>query len=214
MRRDSTAKRTGRGTRRPVRGGGRGAGSGRHPDRIGRHSDRAGRLPDRVGPRLRVLFVGINPGLRSAAVRHHFAGHSNRFWPLLHESGLTPTRLTWRDDASLPGIGLGLTNLVSRATAGSAALNRDDFARGERILRRKVRRLRPRIVALVGLTLARALEGPVRPGRRIRLGEVHGRFEGAPLVVLPNPSGRNASISYAEMVRAYRCLSTVVQNLS
>ena len=171
---------------------------------------RAGaRLPDRVGPRLRVLLVGINPGLRSAAVGHHFAGPSNRFWTLLHESGLIADRLTFRDDRSLPGIGLGLTNLVSRPTAGSADLNRDDFVRGERILRRKVRRLRPRIVAFVGVTLVRALEGARghRLPRRIRLGEVSGRFEDVPFVVLPNPSGRNASIPYARMLRAYRRLA-------
>lgn len=169
----------------------------------------AARLPDRVGPRLRVLFVGINPGLRSAAVGHHFAGHSNRFWMLLHESGLIADRLTWQDDRSLPGIGLGLTNMVSRPTAGSADLSQDDFVRGGRILRRKVRRLQPRIVAFVGVTLVRALEGILgqRPPRRIRLGDVSGRFEDVPFVVLPNPSGRNASITHAKMLRAYRRLA-------
>ena len=169
------------------------------------------RLRDRVGPSLGLLFVGINPGLRSAAVGHHFAGPSNRFWVLLHESGLTSDRLTWRDDGSLPGIGFGLTNLVARPTAGSADLSRDDFVRGERILRRKVRRLRPRIVVFVGVTLIRALEGARghRLPRSIRLGEVSGRFEDVPFVVLPNPSGRNASISYAGMLSAYTRLAAL-----
>ncbi len=191
MKRNSTAKPTVRGmSRRRVE---------RSPSR----------LPDRVGPSLGLLFVGINPGLRSAAVGHHFAGPSNRFWVLLHDSGLITDRLTWRDDGSLPGIGFGLTNLVARPTAGSADLSRDDFVRGERILRRKVRRLQPRIVVFVGVTLIRALEGARghRLPRRIRLGEVSGRFEDVPFVVLPNPSGRNASISYAGMLSAYRRLA-------
>ncbi len=196
MRCDSTAKPSVRGISRR---------------RVERSPRSASRLPDRVGPRLRLLFVGINPGLRSVAVGHHFAGPSNRFWALLHESGLTTDRLTWRDDESLPGIGFGLTNLVARPTAGSANLSRDDFVRGERMLRRKVRRLRPRIVVFVGITLVRALEGAHghRLPRRIRLGEVSGRIEDVPFVVLPNPSGRNASITYAGMLSAYKRLAVL-----
>jgi TDG/mug DNA glycosylase family protein len=77
-----------------------------------------GVLRDRVAPGLRVLFVGINPGLRSAALDHHFAGHSNRFWKLLYEARLVPEPVTFEDDDRLPGWGYGITNLVARPTAG------------------------------------------------------------------------------------------------
>ena len=84
------------------------------------------RLPDRIGPEVRVLFVGINPGIRSATVGHHFAGYSNRFWKLLRESGLVPEPLSWEHDSRLPEWGFGITNLVARATPGISDLRPQD----------------------------------------------------------------------------------------
>jgi TDG/mug DNA glycosylase family protein len=168
-----------------------------------------GRLHDRVGPNLQVLFVGINPGLRSAALDHHFAGPSNRFWKLLSESGLVPRRVTFEDDDRLPGWGYGITNLAARPTAGIGDLDARELLAGRDALVRKVRRLRPRIVALVGTTVYRTLfgvKGPVRPGPAPE------RLGGALVFVLPNPSGRNAHHSYAEMVEAYRALARTVEN--
>ncbi len=131
---------------------------------------RPNRLPDRIRPGLRVLFVGINPGIRSAAVGHHFAGFSNRFWKLLHDSGLVPGPVGWKDDVRLPEWGFGITNLVPRPTRGIDDLRPREYAAGRRALFAKVRRHRPRVVALVGITIHRALfparpRGAARPGR-------------------------------------------------
>src|SRR5437870_13733996 len=97
-------------------------------------------LRDRVRPPVRVLFVGINPGVRSAALGHHFAGYSNRFWKLLFESGLVPERIGTEDDVRLPEWGYGITNLVPRPTPGIDTLGPDEFVAGMRTLGRKVRR--------------------------------------------------------------------------
>src|SRR5690348_5271649 len=96
-------------------------------------------LRDRVRPPVRVLFVGINPGIRSAQIGHHFAGYSNRFWKLLFESGLVPDPIRAEDDHRLTEWGYGITNLVPRATPGIDTLAPREYAAGERTLRRKVR---------------------------------------------------------------------------
>ena len=129
-------------------------------------------LRDRVEPGVRVLFVGINPGVRSAQTGHHFAGYSNRFWTLLRESGLVPEQITWEDDDRLPAWGFGITNLIARATPGIDTLTPGEHTAGEQILRRKVRRWKPEIVAFVGVSLCGLLspEGSVdrAAGRSVR----------------------------------------------
>src|SRR4249919_710265 len=115
------------------------------------------RLKDRIAPGLRVLLVGINPGVRSAVIGHHFAGYSNRFWKLLHESGLVPELLRAEDDDRLPEFGLGITNLVPRPTPGIDTLRRDEYGDGLVVLRRKVRRWKPMAIAFVGVTLFRSI---------------------------------------------------------
>src|SRR6185295_14176917 len=114
-------------------------------------------LRDRIRPPVRTLFVGINPGIRSAEIGHHFAGYSNRFWKLLHESGLVPEPIGTEDDDRLPEWGFGITNLVARATPGIDTLRPEEFAAGVRTLRRKVRRWKPEVVAFVGVTVYRAV---------------------------------------------------------
>jgi TDG/mug DNA glycosylase family protein len=160
------------------------------------------RLTDRVGRGVRILLVGINPGVRSALLDHHFAGHSNRFWKLLFDAGVVPEPLTWEDDVRLPEWGLGVTNLVARPTPGIDSLRRDEYSAGLTILRRKVRRWKPAVVAFVGVTLYRFVFA-VPASRAVPLGPVPDRFEGARVVVLPNPSGRNANYSYAQMRDAF-----------
>jgi TDG/mug DNA glycosylase family protein len=162
-------------------------------------------LRDRVRPPVRVLFVGINPGLRSAAVGHHFAGPSNRFWKLLFDAGIVPEPIASEDDVRLPEWGLGVTNLIARSTAGIDALKPLEYVEGERALRRKVRRWKPAIVALVGVTLYRRLFGHRSPTGVCGLQDR--RFEGARVYVLPNPSGRNAHFSYTEMLAVFRGLA-------
>src|SRR5919202_458294 len=105
----------------------------------------AGRtVPDVIAPGLRVLFCGINPGLYSGATGHHFARPGNRFWPALHRSGFTPTLLSPWEERSLLGLGIGITNLVARATAAASDLTDAELRAGRRRLERKVRRYSPR----------------------------------------------------------------------
>ena len=158
-----------------------------------------------------MLFVGINPGVRSSLTGHHFAGYSNRFWKLLSESRLVPEPIGYADDRRLPEWGFGITNLVPRPTPGIDTLAPGEYVAGARVLRRKIRRVRPPIVAFVGVTLFRAVFGK-RPGERIRLGLQPERLEGSAVFVLPNPSGRNANFSYAEMLAAFRALKRQIKN--
>jgi TDG/mug DNA glycosylase family protein len=161
-------------------------------------------LRDRIRPGVRVLFVGINPGVRSALTGHHFAGFSNRFWKLLYESRLVPEPIDFRDDDRLPEWGFGITNIVPRPTPGIDTLRPDEYVAGRLRLRRKVLRHRPLIVALVGVTVFRAMF----PERRdaVRLGRQVERIGDSAVFVLPNPSGRNANFTYPEMLAAFRAL--------
>jgi TDG/mug DNA glycosylase family protein len=162
-------------------------------------------LCDIVTPRPRVLFVGINPSLRSAAVGHHFASPGNPFWRLLHAALLVPVELTAEQDGRLAEFGLALTNLCPRATRAASELGRDEIERGKRRLRAKIRRLRPEVVAFVGITIYRDFfrdfssdSGPAalrRAGAVARggAGAAPETISGARVFVLPNPSGLNAS---------------------
>jgi len=161
-------------------------------------------LKDRIKPGVRVLFVGINPGVRSALTGHHFAGFSNRFWKLLAESGLVPEKMSYLDDDRLPEFGLGITNLVARPTPGVGDLTPGEQLAGRAALERKIRRYRPRLVVLIGVSLARVLLPSARGA--IALGLHADRLGGAPVFVLPNPSGRNAHFSYAQMLDAFSSL--------
>jgi TDG/mug DNA glycosylase family protein len=166
------------------------------------------RLTDRIEPGVRVLFVGINPGVRSAQTGHHFAGYSNRFWKLLYESRLVPERITWMDDVRLPEWGLGITNVIARPSPGIDDLRPAEYLDGWRALDKKVDACRPDIVALVGVTLYRAVSKVLggTPRQKIKVGFQSPTMHGARIFVLPNPSGRNAHFSYAEMLAAFRAL--------
>lgn len=152
-----------------------------------------------------MLFVGINPGVRSALTGHHFAGFSNRFWKLLYESRLVPERISYEDDGRLPEWGYGITNIVPRPTPGIDTLEPHEYVAGRVTLRRKIQRHRPAVVALIGVTVFRAMF-PERKGA-VALGLQSERIGDSRLFVLPNPSGRNANYSYAEMVAAFRALA-------
>jgi TDG/mug DNA glycosylase family protein len=173
------------------------------------------RLTDRIEPGVRVLLVGINPGVTSALTGHHFAGPTNRFWRLLYESGIVPEPVTHEDDVRLPQWGLGMTNLVARPSPGIDVLKPSEYVEGWQILERKIAKFRPEIVAFVGVTMYRALwkvlghtDAPdIKPG--FQKATVHG----ARMFVLPNPSGRNANFSYAEMLQAFRSLRRAQRRL-
>jgi TDG/mug DNA glycosylase family protein len=138
----------------------------------------------------RLLLVGINPGLRSGALGHHFAGNGNPFWRLLHASGLVPTPLEFTDADRLATYGIALTNLCPRTTRTAAELTRAEIGRGRRTLARKIARWRPAVVAFVGVSLYQTffeLPASGGPGEKPeRLGETR-------VFVVPNPSGLNAS---------------------
>ncbi len=142
--------------------------------------------------RPRLLLVGINPGRRSGALGHHFAGNGNPFWRLLQASGLTPEPIDYLEDHRLAELGIALTNLCPRTTRTAAELRPEEIARGRATLARKIARWRPAVVAFVGVTLyrlalGREAAGPPGPGPK------PDRPSGARVFVVPNPSGLNAS---------------------
>ena len=146
-------------------------------------------IPDILGDDLAVLFVGINPGLVSGATGRHFARPGNRFWPVLHDAGFTPRQLRPDEQADLPVLGLGITNLVARATASAAELSDDELRDGGQRLLALVEASGPRFVAFLGLTSYRVAFGR----RGATVGEQPDPIAGARAWVLPNPSGLNAS---------------------
>jgi double-stranded uracil-DNA glycosylase len=163
---------------------------------------RAKRVPDVIAPGLNVLFVGINPGLYTAAVGHHFARPGNRFWPALHASGFTPRLLSPCDERELLAYGCGITNVVARATAEAAELTPAEIVAGGRRLVVKLKRYRPRVVAFLGVTTYRlAFAQP-----RAAIGPQPDVIEGVPVWVLPNPSGLNAHYQPRDFTRLFRSL--------
>jgi TDG/mug DNA glycosylase family protein len=166
-----------------------------------------GRVPDVLAPGLAVLFCGINPGLWSAAVGHHFARPGNRFWPALHLAGFTPRVLDPPEDVDLPRYGLGITNLVGRATAGAAELTREELRAGAELLAARAAAIRPAVVAVLGVGAWRAGFGAPRAA----VGPQPERVGGARAWLLPNPSGLNAhwqlgalAAAFAELRRSLR----------
>jgi TDG/mug DNA glycosylase family protein len=165
------------------------------------------RVRDVIAPGLRVLFCGINPGLYTAAVGRHFARPGNRFWPTLHRAGFTERLLSPFEERELLVRGYGITNMVARATATAAELSDEEFVRGGRALRAKVRRYAPAFVALVGLGAYRTAFD--RPKAIVGLQEE--KLEGASVRALPNPSGLNANYNLEDLARLFRELREAVE---
>jgi TDG/mug DNA glycosylase family protein len=164
-------------------------------------------IPDVLAPGLRVLFCGINPSLYSAAVGHHFARPGNRFWPALHRSGFTPRLLHPSEDAELLDYGLGLTNLVERATATAKELSNRDFREGGERLRRKVQAHAPRVLAVLGIGAFRLAFGRPKAGPGLQ----EESLAGTRLWVLPNPSGLNAHFQLPALAAAFRELRRALE---
>jgi len=163
------------------------------------------RLHDILPPRPRILFVGINPGLRSWELGHHFAGKGNPFWRLLFAAGLTPVALSGVEDARLAEFGLGLTNLCPRHTRTAAELSRAELARGAVRLRRLIARVEPEVVAFVGLSIYQVYFGHKVSGGA---GAKPERIGSARVFVLPNPSGLNASFpGFSHKLRWFKALA-------
>jgi double-stranded uracil-DNA glycosylase len=170
--------------------------------------DRRATVPDIVAPGLDVLFVGINPGRWSGAVGHHFAHPGNRFWKALHLAGFTDRQLDPSEERLLLGFGIGITNLVNRTTATADALDPEELRGGSASLERKVRRLRPRTVAVLGMGAFRvAFHRP-----HAAAGRQPERLGGAVVWVLPNPSGLQAAYGLDRMVDELRALRDFVHS--
>jgi double-stranded uracil-DNA glycosylase len=174
-------------------------GSSPRPTREQLEDARSRKLADVVAPGLSILFVGINPGLYSAAVGHNFGRPGNRFWPALAQSGLTPRLFAPHDERALLDLGLGITNIVDRTTARAEELSVAELREGARKLARKVVRLRPRIVAVLGISAYRsAFDRP-----RAQLGPQPEPLGSVDVWVLPNPSGLNAHHQLPDLVARF-----------
>jgi TDG/mug DNA glycosylase family protein len=166
-------------------------------------------VPDLLGPECRLLFVGINPGLWTAATQTHFAHPANRFYPALALAGIVERRIdpaagmSDDDRAHLVDRGIGITNLVHRATARASELSDEELRAGGAALTATVAQVRPRVVAVAGITAYRAAFGVRRavPGRQPA--HPDDRWAGAELWVVPNPSGLNAHETIASLADAY-----------
>ena len=163
-------------------------------DEIAAAADRT--VPDLIGPGLRVLFSGINPSLYSAATGHHFARPGNRFWPALHGAGFTPRLLHPSEQHLLPTLGLGITNVVARATARADELAPAELIEGGKLLTDLVRATAPAALAVLGVTAYRAAFH--RP--KATIGPQPDTIAGTPVWVLPNPSGLNAHFQLPALI--------------
>jgi TDG/mug DNA glycosylase family protein len=156
-------------------------------------------LPDIIAPGLRVLFCGINPGLYTAAVQQHFGRPGNRFWPTLHRAGFTPRLFAPSEQRELLPLGIGITNVVARATAAADELTREELIAGGKILAKKVKRYAPRYLAIVGIGAYRtAFDRP-----KAKMGLQEETIGETNIWVLPNPSGLNANYQAAQLVELF-----------
>lgn len=163
-------------------------------------------LRDYLRPGLRIVFVGINPGLRSAAAGHHYAGPGNHFWPLLHESGLVTEPLTFRDDARVLEWGVGLTNIVARPSASSSDLSPSELREGAGILRQKLIVAAPLIAAFNGKLIYRAFSG-----HDCTFGLQDETLGATRLFVMPSTSARTAAYQRADKLAFFRDLARLVR---
>jgi TDG/mug DNA glycosylase family protein len=170
------------------------------PDDLAAARDRT--VPDVLAPALRIVFVGINPGLWSGATGYHFAKPGNRFWKAIFLGGLSPLLLTPDHSSDLLDYGIGITNLVNRTTAAAGELTNEELRLGAPVLEAKIDRFRPRKVAFLGVSAYRVAFGQPKA--------VVGRQEvsvgGSETWVLPNPSGLNAHYQLADLAREYAAL--------
>jgi TDG/mug DNA glycosylase family protein len=160
-------------------------------------------LPDYLAPGLEIVFVGINPGERSARIGHHYGNPRNPFWRLLHESGLTPRQLRPEEDHLLPTFGIGITDIVKRPSQGVADLTGAEFRRGRPALRTKLLRARPRIVCFNSKT---AFVRFFRPGAFRRFGRQAVGIGASRVFVMPSTSPANAAVPLVAKRRHFLAL--------
>jgi len=164
-------------------------------------------IPDLIAPNLRVLFCGINPGLYSGATGHHFARPGNRFWPALYAGGFTPRLMSpWEKDQLLQ-YGIGITNVVARTTAAAADLSDDELRQGAALLRKKILRYKPQVLAVLGMGAYRVGFG----NKNAALGLQVESIGQTRLWILPNPSGLNAHYSPKALGQLFRELNEAIR---
>jgi len=163
-------------------------------------------ISDVIAPNLRVLFCGINPGLYTAAVGHHFARPGNRFWKALHDAGFTERLLSPFDERQLLQSGYGITNVASRATATADLLTKEEIVKGGARLVAKVRRYHPGVLAILGLGAYRTAFNQ----SKAVIGRQQEMIGDTILWVLPNPSGLNANYQQKDLARLFRELKASV----
>ena len=164
---------------------------------------------DVLGKDLKVLFVGINPSLRSAAVGHNFARPGNRFYPALYAAGFTPRLFKPEEDRDLPNYGVGITNFAARPTRAADELSRAELVAGARVLDTLVTNLEPRLVAVLGLGAYKLALGRPKAAMGLQPETIGGR----PVWILPNPSGLNAHYKPADFARLYGEVRTYAEGL-
>lgn len=191
---------------RRVRGGLTAVPAVREEDAYEWEGERIRTLPDLLGPELRILFVGYNPSVRSARLGHYYAGRNNRFWELLAAGGLTPRRLAYTEDALLPGLGIGITDLVKRPTRAAHDVTAAEFRAGAARVRRLVETLRPSVVAYNGKGVYLRAAGVARAPWGLQETRI---VPGVADFVVPSPSGL-ARIPFAEKARWYAALRELV----
>lgn len=167
-------------------------------------------LRDILAPGLKAVFIGFNPGLRSAELGHHYAGKSNRFWKFLYESGLTPIQVKAEDDATLIQYGYGSTNICDRPSKSANELTRDEFREGRRILQQKLEHYRPRVACYMGIGVYREFTGLKNIKQGLQSGSA---VPGIKDFVISSPSGLNR-IPIAEQLGYYRQLKILLDDLS
>jgi TDG/mug DNA glycosylase family protein len=166
-------------------------------------------LTDIIDKNLRLIFCGINPGLKSAWDGHHFSGRSNRFWKVLHQAGFTPYEIEPMNDKSILDFGYGLTTAVDRPTVRANELSKEEFANAIESFKNKIAHYQPTYIAFLGKVAYMAFSGK----KEISWGQQQERFCGATVWILPNPSGLNRGfmlrdlvVHYSELYRAISCL--------
>jgi TDG/mug DNA glycosylase family protein len=166
-------------------------------------------VPDHLRPGLKLVIVGINPGLRSGATGHHYAFTGNHFWPLLYNSGLIPEPLTYAEDSRVLDYGIGLTNLVHRTSREASELSRDELQAGSEALRAKLLHYRPRVVCFNGIGIYQAFAGL----KRVSPGLQAETLDGMLLFVVPSSSGRTAAYLRDAKLAFFSDLKRLVDNV-
>lgn len=156
------------------------------------------RVPDIFGPNLKVLFVGINPGIYTAAVGRHFAHPANRFWKALYDSGFTPRLYSPFESEKLLNLGLGITNIVERPTLRANEVSKDELEKGWQVLEEKVKKYKPKWIAICGLDAYKKTFN-----KEAKIGRQAEKINGTGIWILPNPSGLNANFTPKKLARVF-----------